>query len=829
MSLNVCGVNRRLQYDEFVKFLSSCDVICLTETKTDDTDVVQIPGFSVFLKNRCKLSNVRSGGIALLFRDSLVKYVTVIKTDCAYISWFKMSKSLFNIDEDIYFGVVYIPPEGSKYSSPDCYFEIENELIKVSRECKYMCLMGDFNSRVGKLNDFIEIDDFLTDVLQCSCVVNNDNLSIFDNSDIPRYRTVQDTSTNNFGYKLVDFCVSNNLYIVNSRVGNDKGVGAFTCKSKSTVDYVLSSRELFNMITKFDIRDFCPLLSDVHNPVTFCISTVQHFPNCSNYNHTGENQPSVKLWRTDKADDFRNGIDSQAVNNIETHLNELCTKSNICKEDVNKVATDICHVYMHSARQTFGVTKKVQKSKNKPWFNGECRTARRKFHLAKRLYYRQTNTETRDNLKTTSKSYKRIMDNCIKNYKNGIARKLTELRSTNPKEYWKILNSSNENKKCAVDIDRMFRFMSDMNAGDCDDDFLANSDNSDIASNDEILNSVITEDEIEKAVRKLKHGKAPGYDNVLNEHISSTLSIFLPVYKKFFNIIFNSGFVPDEWLLGVVKPIYKNKGDPTSPENYRPITLLSCLGKLFTCILNNRLETYAEEVSLVNENQAGFRKNYSTLDHILSLQFLSHILMSKKKKLFCAFIDFKQAFDTVWRSGLWNKLIKNGIKGKCFTYIRNMYIGIKSTIKISGMSSDFFTCNVGVRQGENLSPFLFALYINDLEYFLQEKGIVGLQSITDAIEDELMLYLKLLILLYADDTVIMAESADDLQNALNEFFVYCTNWKLVVNVEKTKILIFSKGPMMKKHFYYNGVVIENVKEFKYLGIVFSRSGSFCQS
>lgn len=282
MSLNVCGVNRRLQYNEFVEFLSSFDVICLTETKTDDTDVLQIPGFSVFLKNRCRLSKVRSGGIALLIRDSLVKYVTVINTNCKYVSWFKMNKSLFNIDEDIYFGAVYIPPEGSKYSSPDCYVEIEHELINISRECKYVCLMGDFNSRIGKLNDFVEVDDFLTNVIQCNSVEieNIDILSFFDNINIPAVRTAQDTSTNNFGYKLIDFCVNNNLYIVNSRVGNDKGVGAFTCKNRSTVDYVLSSRELFNILMKFDILDFCALFSDVHNPISFCISTVQNFTTC---------------------------------------------------------------------------------------------------------------------------------------------------------------------------------------------------------------------------------------------------------------------------------------------------------------------------------------------------------------------------------------------------------------------------------------------------------------------------------------------------------------------------------------------------------------------
>ena len=98
-------------------------------------------------------------------------------------------------------------------------------------------------------------------------------------------------------------------------------------------------------------------------------------------------------------------------------------------------------------------------------------------------------------------------------------------------------------------------------------------------------------------------------------------------------------------------------------------------------------------------------------------------------------------------------------------------MGIKSLVKQNGMSSGFFECNVGVRQGENLSPFLFSLYINDLEEFLVEKDIVGLQTISKEIEDELLLHLKLLILFYADDTVILAESADDLQKALIEFFI----------------------------------------------------------
>ena len=132
-------------------------------------------------------------------------------------------------------------------------------------------------------------------------------------------------------------------------------------------------------------------------------------------------------------------------------------------------------------------------------------------------------------------------------------------------------------------------------------------------------------------------------------------------------------------------------------------------------------------MSLISECQTGFRKGYSTLDNILSLHFLMNLVMSAKKKLFCAFIDFKQAFDTVWRNGLWYKLLNNGISGKCLTFIRNMYNGVKSMVSINGQSSDFFNCNVGVRQGENLSPLLFSLFINDLEEFLASKRVGGIR------------------------------------------------------------------------------------------------------
>ena len=228
------------------------------------------------------------------------------------------------------------------------------------------------------------------------------------------------------------------------------------------------------------------------------------------------------------------------------------------------------------------------------------------------------------------------MDKCIKDHRKKLSQKLSNLRSTNSRDYWEILNASSYNKKCSVDIDDMYNFLKNINEDTDSDDHVhtieVDSFNCENSTNDTFLNCEISENEIETAVKKLKNGKAAGYDLIVNGHISNSLSIFLPVYKKLFNLIFDSGFVPEEWLIGVVKPIYKNKGDPTQPENYRPISLLSCLGKVFTSILSNRLELYAEEVCLIKENQTGFRKSYSTLDHILTLQFLSNFLLKKKEE-----------------------------------------------------------------------------------------------------------------------------------------------------------------------------------------------------
>lgn len=289
-------------------------------------------------------------------------------------------------------------------------------------------------------------------------------------------------------------------------------------------------------------------------------------------------------------------------------------------------------------------------------------------------------------------------------------------------------------------------------------------------------------------------------------------------------MIFDTGKLPESWLRGIIKPIYKNKGNITDPQNYRPITIVSCLGKLFTAVLKARLNDFTEEFQIIKENQSGFRQGYSTLDNICSIFTLCQILKQKKKKMYCAFIDFEKAFDKVWREGLYYKLLLHNINGKMYNVIFNMYSNIKSCIAHNNQVSDYFNCEIRVRQGENLSPFLFSLFLNDLEDFLISQNVNGLTSVEHDIEHELEIYLKLFILLYADDTALLAESAVDLQSQLNAFQEYCEHWRLKVNVNKTKAMVFGLGKVPPDiTFYYDNVEIELVNSFIYLGTVFTKT------
>ena len=246
-------------------------------------------------------------------------------------------------------------------------------------------------------------------------------------------------------------------------------------------------------------------------------------------------------------------------------------------------------------------------------------------------------------------------------------------------------------------------------------------------------------------------------------------------------------------------PLHK-KGNIENVENYRRITLLSVVGKLFTNILNTRLNDWAEHYQVYVEAQAGLIKGMGTLDNIFVMHGIITHCLNNSEFLYSAFIDFKKAFDFVVRDVLWFKLIQNGVRGKILNVIQSMYSNIKSRIKFNDNLSNEFSSYIGVRQGECLSPFLFRMYINDLENELMQNGVKGID----------IGMLKLYLLLYADDIVIFSNTSDGLQKGLDVLSDNCQRWKLSVTEKKQqKIMVFRNGGNLPTNlsFTFQGSVL----------------------
>ena len=120
------GLISKLEHEEFIEFVNQYDIICLTETKTDNCDCIEIDGYTTFAKHRTELSTRKSGGIIVYVRNKYIKYCSVLKAQSKHVLWININDNLFKTGHHLLLGAVYIPPSNSKYSSSELFDDIEN-------------------------------------------------------------------------------------------------------------------------------------------------------------------------------------------------------------------------------------------------------------------------------------------------------------------------------------------------------------------------------------------------------------------------------------------------------------------------------------------------------------------------------------------------------------------------------------------------------------------------------------------------------------------------------------------------------------------------------
>ena len=791
-------IGNKLADSEFLEKISDCDIVALSEIHSDKN--LSLPGFiSIKQKIRKKLHGGPkiSGGVGIFVKEDVEHLIQLIPNENQDSIWVKIKKELCGEKEDIFLGSFYVSPEGKKSDGKPDFFTAMNKEINLFRYKGVIIVQGDLNARTGKEPDYVNAD-------------KSDDIFGIQNLTNQAPRNSEDTKTNPRGKDLIDLCKINDLLIANGRTSGDL-FGKLTShqyNGSALNDYLLVPNHFMQKISNFKVGDFIPWLSD-HCPIYSTISLNSISKDTISLDKPQEVTPKY-LFDAPSKETFCNGLKSEANTR---KLQELLANDSLSALNLGSATKSLLleNAALCQIKIARGIKDDQKPSKDAPWFDSECKKSKNFIRkLGNDLKKDPEKKETRSLLQNEKKSLKKLVSSKKWKHKQKITEKLSQTHSSQS-EFWKTLDKlSDKREKTASYVSHLSMSNHFKNLLNTPESICVPPKCFERGPVDD----KISLDELKKATGILKPGKAVAIDNLSNEMLSCLVEVCPEVILKLFNLILDSGDVLPEWVISFIVPIHKG-GTKSDPSNYRGVSLLSCLGKLFLSILNNRLEQFALDKGILSPSQLGFIKGNRTSDaHIIIRNLIDKYCHKNNRKIYSCFIDLSKAFDTVPRDILLQKLQEVGIKGKVFNVIRGIYTNDKAYMKIDGKVTKSFPINQGVRQGCVLSPLLFNIFMAKLAKDLMALGN-GL----------IMDNYKINSIFWADDIVLLCENGDELNSLIKIIAEYCKLNKLTINGKKTKCLIFNKtGRLIRENVYLNGNLLENVRQYKYLGFVLTPSG-----
>ena len=499
----------------------------------------------------------------------------------------------------------------------------------------------------------------------------------------------------------------------------------------------------------------------------------------------------------------------------------------MCNNDVNVCFDNFSRLLSRMYCECFPLKSKFVSDKqiSNPWVNREVRNLiRRKenyFHLYKRGFIsKDVNNSFKNRAnKEIAKAKNSFYLNSFKNAKNDMKKswEMIHRLAGYKKGDNKLLNTLNEKTS-----DHVYDIVENFNKFFLSIGETLNSTSSNVNSSDYLNlinrnpNSLFllpaTPDEVSKIICDLKIVKSD-IDTMpvktfiaLRDHLSQPISDLI-------NLSFLNGIYPDELKIARIVPIYKNQGNILDPTNYRPISCLPYIGKIFEKCLTNRLISFCDKFSLISKKQFGFQCKKSTCDALINLTETIYSSLNSKDFNITVFIDLKKAFDTVSHSILLNKLEKYGIRGTPLNLIQSYLSNRHSFVEIGSFKSKKGPIVTGVPQGSIISPILFILFINDLPNFSSNFQTT----------------------LFADDTTLSITNPNYEQLVqhsnldLEKFAKWTQVNKLVINVSKTDMMLFTNRdqPDINSDILLQNQKLNLNQSCKFLGTRLDNRLTFC--
>ncbi|XP_077862562.1 uncharacterized protein LOC144344539, partial [Saccoglossus kowalevskii] len=658
----------------------------MTETWLDKESKGLIPkpmGYYVYHKIRTKNKKAwrSSGGISIFIRNSIREGIQIIPTRNSYTIWCKLRKKFFHLEKDVYIGTTYIPPKNSSYynqNNNDPYEELHNEIQEFKMKGNII-IQGDFNARTKELEDII-IDD--EDKLQTNLPIPD--TYIYD-TNIKKRRNA-DTWKNEFGEELVRLCKTNHLRIINGRTPGDWS-GKLTCYSyhgASTVDYSIASEELLKSIIHFEVQEL-HTTSD-HCPNRTILKTQSSYKENMDINKNLQAQtPSKYQWNTINKELYKIYMKTKESEDIANTFLKNYNNSKESDEIAHEFQT-LIDKFANKCSIHKKVIKKSQQNKVK-FTDRQCNMMKKELQtLSKMLQTNPTDGKLRIMYYTKKKKFKKYTK------ENS---SIKEIPYTAWIEHFQKIsrNDTTPIERIKEIEDRLLQLEKEMD-------------------NNHELNKPITLQEIIHATRKLKNNKATGPDGIPGELLKYSNKIVKQALQQMYNHILETGIYPQSWNTNVITPVHKT-GDKMDVNNYRGISVSNIIAKIFSSIINKRISSYLESNFTIHPKKAGFRNKHRTTDHILTLHTINKKYQLRKEKIFCCFVDLRKCVDTVWRTALQYKLLKNNINGQVYNIMKMMYKNMDFVIKLGDVITPHFKIDNGVKQGCPLSPTLFNIFMND--------------------------------------------------------------------------------------------------------------------